>query len=572
MTPLNALGLLAAGLAVLSCAWLAVQGRKRHECRINPRFQEWMRARDLASAEALLSLPAVIVSGHPSRNAARVLTGEGPEVRPAYLKRQHRVCVWERLTNALAGFGWVTTSQREAVLLEELQRAGIGCPDWIAVGQDGRGRAFLLVEECADRVELNRHLRDWRGSSRERVRFARHLGRTLALLHSAGFSHPDLYAKHVLVAKRDHGLTFLDWQRSRLPHRVSWTERCRDLAALHATLADDLANPRERLACLFAYRRATRPFTGSSFSSAALLREIQHRASRLLRHRHVRDARRGPATADEQQVVWLDGEALCVTRAFHQHLPRPLPEWLSILRSATGSLPSVERRWVTLDQDRQALLIQRHAWRPFAALNSWMSGRPLTAPEVRQAGLLFRLQRHGVRTPRLLAFGQRLYWPGRLDSFLLTEPALPEAGVRPCRRELEELREAARLLRRLHEAGCQLAPRREQTSFFVFSDRFDGQSAVALSSVEGLRLRRRLRGAWIRRDLVRVLQELAALRGGRTDDLRFVLAYLGLSRLTLSARRLFRQVERLAGRPTGAVCRAVIPRKVPARSVELASS
>ena len=49
-----------------------------------------------------------------------------------------------------------------------------------------------------------------------------------------------------------------DRERARWRRRVGWTRRWRDLAALDATLADDLATPRERLLALRAYLRASR--------------------------------------------------------------------------------------------------------------------------------------------------------------------------------------------------------------------------------------------------------------------------------------------------------------------------
>ncbi len=214
---------------------------------INPDYRDLLRRLGLLRAEDFLALPAVIVCGHPDRNVAQVALGGVA----AFLKREHRVPWKERLANAWSGFGWVSKSRREAATLRALRQAGVGCPDWIAVGEDDRGRAFLLLREVSGTVDL-RHFLQRLAPPRDRHRLARRLGRELARLHDAGFDHPDLYAKHVLVDPDDGTFHFLDWQRSRRG-RPSWRQRCRDLAALHATLADDLASPRERLACLRAY-------------------------------------------------------------------------------------------------------------------------------------------------------------------------------------------------------------------------------------------------------------------------------------------------------------------------------
>src|SRR5262249_30054722 len=153
-------------------------------------------------------------------------------------------------------------------------------------------------------------------STRERLCFARCLGNQLALLHAAGFDHPDLYAKHVLVNPCNKALCFLDWQRSGQQRAVRWSARCRDLAALHATLHANLAGKKERLICLRAYLRktahslatargwwrsagpgglarlrgplpSTRPMVVLSWQTAG--QSIERQAQRLLKHRHVRD-------------------------------------------------------------------------------------------------------------------------------------------------------------------------------------------------------------------------------------------------------------------------------------------
>src|SRR6187399_2285 len=111
---------------------------------VHPNFREAFAAARLLTAEALLALPGEVVSGHPERHVMRV---ELPGGRIGYLKRQHRVSWRERLKQKFAGFGWSPRSIREAKLLKELSRAKLPCPQWIAFGEDGDGRAFLLVEE-----------------------------------------------------------------------------------------------------------------------------------------------------------------------------------------------------------------------------------------------------------------------------------------------------------------------------------------------------------------------------------------------------------------------------------------
>src|SRR5207244_7864122 len=130
----------------------------------------------------------------------------------AYLKREHRVLWRDRLRSAAAGFGFASLAVREDRTLTALRTAGVACPEWMAAGEDDHGRAFLLLAALPGTVDLRQYLRDRAGSPPAvRYRFARRLGAALAAIHAAGFDHPDLYAKHVLVAPATEQCYFLDW-------------------------------------------------------------------------------------------------------------------------------------------------------------------------------------------------------------------------------------------------------------------------------------------------------------------------------------------------------------------------
>src|SRR5262249_14842785 len=150
-------------------------------------------------------------------------------------KREHRVPWTIRLGNALAGFGFVSRSVREARTLQALGREELGAPEWLAAGEDGEGRAFLLVREVGGAVDLRAFLRDERDAARRR-KVAAALGAVLARVHDASFANPDLYAKHVLVQPETGAISIVDWQRARRRRGLGWRARGRGLAALHATL------------------------------------------------------------------------------------------------------------------------------------------------------------------------------------------------------------------------------------------------------------------------------------------------------------------------------------------------
>src|SRR5438128_4902273 len=117
---------------------------------INPRYRDLLDALGLRTAAQFLALPGVIVSGHPDRHVMRTTLGSVT----AFLKREHCVRRRQRFASFLAGFGLVTRSQREAMTLQALEQAGIGCPEWIAFGEDGQGRGFLLLRALDDAVAL----------------------------------------------------------------------------------------------------------------------------------------------------------------------------------------------------------------------------------------------------------------------------------------------------------------------------------------------------------------------------------------------------------------------------------
>ena len=78
-----------------------------------------------------------------------------------------------------------------------------------------------------------------------------------------------------------------------------------------------------------------------------------------------------------------------------------------------------------LEEDALRLLVRRWCDRPLAWLWCVLRRRPLLSPELREAGTLFRRQKHGQVAPRVLAFGQRRPRPWRTESFLLTESEAP---------------------------------------------------------------------------------------------------------------------------------------------------
>lgn len=518
---------------------------------VNPHYRGLLQRAGLTRVEDFLALPGVIICGHRHRHVARLTIGEGSFSIGAFLKRELRVPWKVYLSSAWDGFGWVSRSYREALMLRELQACGVPCPEWIAAGEDGNGQAFLLVRELPASREMREFLRDRTTSRSLRLRLIRRLGEDLAKLHDAGFHHADLHSKHVLVGSDAETVYFLDWQRARRCRSLSWRRRLRDLAALDATLDDTLASPRERLRCLRGYLRASarlqpNPRGSPRPSFTGVVTSVCRQALGLLRKRYIREVRQAFLPIGQQNLVWLDGEALCVTREFQAAVAGRIPGWLAQAADTEGpNGVRHERRQVP--GIRPALLIRRWVRRPLHWLRHRLLGRSFISPEFEQAAVLFRLQRYGITTPRLLAVGQRYRRPWELESFLLTEPVLchdslphwlsqESARAEPRRRYRHMLRESGSVLRRLHEAGCYL---NESTALAV-RDGVGEDPAVVVSNLEGIRARRRRQSAPAMRDLRQWRRTLAQCAGSRTDALRFCLGYLGQDHLTPAAKRLFR--------------------------------
>jgi tRNA A-37 threonylcarbamoyl transferase component Bud32 len=496
-----------------------------------PGDRDLLAGAGLAAPGDFLTLRGVIVSGHPTRHVLRVEIGGTAFI----LKKEHRVRWRDRVAGSWFGFGWVSKSVREARLLLALGDAGVSCPAVAAYGEDA-GRAFVLLRESAGMTELRALLREL--SAADRRALAGALGRELARTHAAGVDHPDLYAKHVLV-HRDAGafrFCFLDWQRSRRTTRVSWRRRLRDLAALDASLADDLAGDRERLRCLRAYLAAA---DGPPWRHVAAA--IRRRTAALLTRRKIRELRQPPG--DAQALLWPFGdERLCITPAFHAALGGALPDWLVPRPHATGGC--VVRRTVALPGGRVGCLVRR-----------W-SGTSSPAPELVAAATLFRLARFGIAAPRLLAFGQAMVAPGQRFSFVLSEP--PAHAMSPLALDSATLRAAGRLLRRLHDAGLRLNPGADPLAAVGQVENLPEigpvenlpHGAVVLTSIDVLQ-----RTSLPVETLARLdLRRLAAAFAGRisgADGLRFLHGYHAAGRLRQDFRRrvaMFNGWERRAAR------------------------
>lgn len=490
----------------------------------NPRFRDAVNGRGLRCAEDFLALPGVILGGHPDRHVMMVELDD--ELGRCFLKKEHRVRWKSRLGSVWAGWGWASKSVREARVLERVASAGLGCPEVIAAGEADR-RAFVLVRALPDAVELRDYLTACGTTARAAV--ARWLGKELARYVAAGFHHPDLFSKHVLVQTLVQGprLALVDWQRGTHGRRLCARAVQAMLAGLDATLTPEWASNRDRLRCL----RALLGGLPRRWSLAGMARAIRSRSQALQRQRRIREMAQAPLVLGEQNLIWLDGEALCVTRQFQAEMGRPIPPWLASVADSGDASPRIERAPIVWG-DRTLRLVRR--WSPSTGRHErGRTEKAFPAPEFAQAAALFRLQRFRLPLPRLLAVGHRRLDQGRRFSFLLTEPP---ADVVPVHDFLAEelsslrrgamLRQAGRLLRRLHDAGYGFGASAPVWQGWGVQVLGDDRVNVVLASVEGLQASRADGRRLARRDLPCAMRKLQ-----RSDALRLFLGYWNLDGL-----------------------------------------
>ena len=446
-----------------------------------------------ATAADLLDLPGEVVSGHADRHVVRVeLPGWDQAL---YLKRQHRVTWRERLRQWRAGFGWRSRCGREAALLIQLAATGLPAPRWIAHGEDGHGRAFLLVEELTGCVELRRLCGDPRLSPQDRIRLAEQLGRAVAAVHAAGFDTPDLTAKHLFVNPAAGAVTLIDWQSATRSRAGHYKPFFRELSGLHASLADHLASPRERFRFLRAYVRAADMRQNPVALYADL---IDTRAADARGRRSVRDQRQPVVTGTAKRLVWLAGEAVCAVPDVAADWPTPAV-CAPFYSSAAGTCS------FTLPDGRPAELVTGTTVAPLGRLAAWLRGRPWRSAGATLGRVLFHLDRYGIPAPQLFAFGQRETGAASAEWFALYEPPAgrPLADWRsanlPKDRREDVFDQCRRLLTELHDAGC----RPTGPVFWV-----DDDDRVSVGGVRNIRIVRNI-GA---RDRYR---DAALLFGGR---------------------------------------------------------
>jgi tRNA A-37 threonylcarbamoyl transferase component Bud32 len=418
------------------------------------------------AARDYLALPGVVVSGHVGRNVSRVQVDGGT----AYLKREHRVRLRDRLRSFLAGFGFVSLSEREAIVLRKLRSLGLPAPVVIACGEEDR-QAFLLVAEADGAIDL-------RKIPEVTESLATTLGTHLAHLHDAGIDQPDLFAKHFLVNPDTEQVTILDWQRARIRNKVSWDHRIQSLGVFRATCSDDVI-PADR------WEQLLKAYSAKTCANLSrLIERVVKAACESRKRRSIRDQLK-PSAAD-QELVRIGGETVCAVPAVASDLAHP--EVIDSLYDSRNK----GRVFHFGSEAAARLVVSSYAYTPGRA---WavLRGKAWRSPELKLARLLFHLERYGIPAPKLLAYGQRIESWRRASAFVLQ--ASPE-GRCPTIIDAPALRT---FLTRLHEAGVCIRKFRTDAKPFVI----DGNTP-SFADANCFRLNRKLSARQMNRDIAQL--------------------------------------------------------------------
>jgi hypothetical protein len=214
--------------------------------------------------------------------------------------------------------------------------------------------------------------------------------------------------------------------------------------------------------------------------------------------RRIRELRQEPLPEGTQSLVSLEGGSVLAAPKLLANASDVMENLLRLGTFPPGAKNHLEERMIALPNGGRAFFVRRRVHRPRGWLWAWLRGKPLLSPERQQADAIYRLQRHGVAVPCLLAYGQRQPLPWRQESLLLVEAAgrhtplldwLSRCPNPQARRWM--VTEAALLLRRMHAAGIYLGT--DETLGFslqVWHAKENGPRLV-LGSVATLVIRRR---------------------------------------------------------------------------------
>ncbi len=556
---------------------------------IHPDYRALLESAGLTTFDALFAAgERDQVDGHGLRSVSRLeLRDAGGTPVVIFLKRQ-----WgsgaRKSWRDLLRLTWPTTpAEREWKNTMRLTRADIpvAAPvGWGRSDEGGHPRALIAFRQVA-----GPSLAEWIYASaaappppRLRCAVAEAVGRAVRRLHSAGFSFPDLYAKHLYLVDLESGaprVVLIDVQRLR---SLTAARKVKDLAALQVSteVPGVLRTDRMRVWASYRGRRrldsATRALIGRIEETAALM-PGRGRDPNLLDGR--RTAPPGAVPLAEENIVVVDRGRLLVNEAF-----RPMLEAAGLMTlDAIMGLEAGEmfrlgpgRSTVRLELadpagGKRAVYLKRHTKVPFRTkLRRTLSLNPPISFAMREMRGIVRLADIGIASMRPAAVGEQITHGGRQErSCTITEEIAGatqaddyvetnfsgELSVDQVAAKRRLVLQMADLARRLHRARLS---HRDFYLCHIMVRPVEGAEPV-LHLIDLQRLSHHRRGIserWIVKDLGALLfsswpSPATGIRSPvftQTDRVRFARAYFEADRLAEAHKGLLRKVAAKARR------------------------
>ena len=402
--------------------------------RVRRVFRAWNR-------HAAGSWTSAVRSSAATRTAT--FFGSSPGFPTAfYLKRQHSITWRERWRNCVRPDSVLSCFLREMKLLTQMESASVPHPEWVAAGEDGRGRAFLLVQEIDNGTDLRRTLAHPTLTHRDRRQLAERLGHLIAEAAFEGLYHTRLDRKaHLRLSRieqtRSHRLAN-SLPHSRRANAGAFSRACGSSCVSCRSSREPCASDSE--CCI------------SHWVPFALAGDLE----RSSRSSHVRSPEKPgslgivvrSAINSRQSLissVWFGSRAKLFARSRRLRALAESGDLRAVLWGQIGHILDAIIRW----SGRKP-----HPWccfHPSHASSIASSAGLGASPGVTSGASYSDLERYGVPAPRLLAFGQRFLGGGVVEWFALqtlTPPAL--ATFSP-----DVAKQLGRCLRQLHDASCR---------------------------------------------------------------------------------------------------------------------
>jgi len=546
---------------------------------VNPEYQTSLRDNGLLNLRRLLDWSeGESVGEHGPREVRRIRLPGFDAEKAFYLRKDHRVSSGEILSDLLGLAKPASRCAKTVRAIDGLEQAGIETMQMVCLIERrylGLPRkAAALVTGVGGQDLYNQLLAFGRPDQRttnppERRELLRRTSELVLQVHRAKLSWPDFVAKHIYV-ERVSGtwqLRLIDVENMR--RTFSAAERQRQFNQLLLSLRG-LLTATDVLRMMIGYIGAER--IGPRAVRRRLLErffpDAQKWISRAIEEqKQLRALPEGRPPAEEE--IHVRSGSITVNTRYHQLLQKAgLPFDDRIFTLAAGSelhKPNLKGRF------RYRFEIRDHDSRPL-----WLylkrTRRPSLADQIRRMGsgtlrhsscwheryIIKKLSALRIAVPLVVAYGEKMLGPYERASVMITEGIVGQSLERfvpkyfprgvtnhQLRERREWIRELATVIRRLHAAGyCH----RDLYFSHVFIS-FNRNRQPVFYLIDLGRCFKMLfrRQRWIVKDLA-ALEYSSRNFISATDRLRFMIKYLGVSRLDTRGKKLIRKVIAKADR------------------------